>query len=261
MLSKKYIITGAANGIGQALTERLAGKNVEFLLIDIDETNLIKVGNACSAKGATVTLSVTDVRIASDMHEVVANWFRTSGLSYPRQTIVFAVAGIAETSEDNSFDIKDARNNLDTNYFGVLNTVYPSLSYMNEEGGGSLVLISSTSSYRSTRRSGEYSASKAALNLWAEGMRFKLHDQKITVHLIEPGFVATRMTENNTHFMPLMISKEKMASLIENAVRKKRKRVVLPRKALVYVIPSIFLPSGIYFNLFRLLDKYLGKKD
>jgi len=257
-----YVITGAANGIGRALSEQLAGLNVKLLLIDIDYENLLNVKINCEALGSHVTICNTDVRNSVEMNQQIDSWFsdiKTEDCLC--EVTVIAVAGIAETSSDNSFDLQHARSNMETNYFGVLNVVYPSIPHMQKMQGGSLVIISSTSSYRSTRRSGEYSASKSAVNLWAEGMRFKLFDTGIRMVLIEPGFVATRMTAGNTHFMPFMISKEKMAGLIIRAINQKKYRVVLPRKALLYVIPNIILPSFLYTRFFRFLDTKLGKRQ
>lgn len=254
-----YIITGAANGIGRAIATKIIRSGDSALLVDIDKENLIYVGELCRSIGAEVTTSCSDVRSNEDMDREISRWCASLGESLNPLT-VFAVAGIAETSEDNSYDLAHARNNIETNYFGVINTVYPAIPVMEQRSKGIIVVISSTSAYRSTRRSGEYSASKAALNLWAEGMRFKLYDRGISVHLIEPGFVRTRMTEGNTHFMPFMVSKELMASSIIKAINRRTNRKVLPRRALIYVIPNILLPSHLYTRLFRFLDKHMGKK-
>ena len=261
-ISSCYLITGAANGIGRALSEQVAGPNVKLLLIDIDYENLVVTKDNCESLGSQVMISNTDVRSSIDMNQEIEIWFSSIGTNgHLHEVTVVALAGIAETSDDNSFDLQQARSNMETNYFGVLNTVYPAVPHMQKLKGGSLVIISSTSSYRSTRRSGEYSASKSALNLWAEGMRFKLFDTGIRVILIEPGFVATRMTAGNTHFMPFMISKEKMALHITKAIKQKKYRVVFPRRALIYVALNMILPSYLYTKFFRLLDTKLGKQN
>lgn len=256
----RYIVTGAANGIGQAISEKLARPGASFLLIDIDVDNLATVAGTCALLGASVTTSSADVRSSDEVSAAISHWFEDV-IDKSGDVTLFAVAGIAETSEDNSFDFSHALSNVATNYFGVVNTVYSAVNYMSNAREGKVVVISSTSAYRSTRRSGEYSASKAALNLWAEGMRFKLLDRGITLYVIEPGFVATRMTEGNTHFMPFMVSREKMARMILSAINKKRYRTVLPKRALLYVFPMSVLPSRTYVALFRRLDRFLGKKE
>jgi short-subunit dehydrogenase len=205
-------ITGAASGIGEALSLRYAREGVTLGLLSRDaKSRLEEVAQVCRAKGAVVHAAGEFMGLAGRIDIVVAN----------------AGVAIVEYEEEGRM-LEAATANIDVNYYGVINTFAPFLDRLREQRSGSLVAISSNSALRATHNSGPYSASKAAVVLWTEGLRLRLRPYGVTVTTICPGFVDTAMTKVNKFWMPGMISAEKAARLIGRHIDRRSRVAVLP---------------------------------
>jgi len=225
MKYQSIFITGASSGIGEALSVLYAKEGIILGLLSTDTSNTLEdVADRCRAKGAKVLTYLTDVSENLAMEECVSDFQTKVG----NIDLVIANAGVAFV-EDSDFSETDIpMRNMKVNYFGVINTILPFIAHMKKSKSGHLVIISSISSLRSTHNSGAYSASKAAINLWSEGLRLRLRPYGIPVTTLCVGFVDTAMTKNNPFWMPGLISAPKAAQLIANAISKQKRMVALP---------------------------------
>lgn len=226
LMNSKVFITGGSSGIGEALGLRYAAPGVVMGLLSRDTNGALEtVAQACRHKGAEVHTYAVDVCDPVAIAEAAGDFVsRAGGID-----LVVANAGVNfpdDTPDTTPLDI--AKANIDGNYFGVINTLTPFLGPMKQQRQGSLVIISSISSLRATHNSGPYSASKAAVNLWAEGLRLKLRPFGISVTVLRVGFVDTAMTRGNPFWMPGLISADKAAEIIMNKTRRKARITVLP---------------------------------
>ena len=89
-------------------------------------------------------------------------------------------------------------------------------------GAGHLVAVSSIAAYITAPGSGQYCATKAGLNLWLESVRLELHAKGIAVTTINPGFIETAMTAENDFKMPMLMSAEKAARLMADAIERRK---------------------------------------
>lgn len=248
-------ISGASAGIGAALAKIYSRENVNIFLIANSRIDLLAdVSTACKLQNANIVYRSADVRSLSQMQKVAEEFFNLFG----RIDIVIANAGIAESSDGITPEILLARNNMETNYFGVINTVEAFLPSMKEQRSGHIVIISSIASKLVTRRSGAYSASKSAINSWANALRLQVKHNKIFVSVLNPGFVKTSMTEGNSHFMPGLISAEVAALKIKKLVDRKVRVKSFPLVAKLIIIVIQFLPKKIYESVFLILEGYIG---
>lgn len=225
-MGSKVFITGGSSGIGESLALQYAGPgNVVGLLSRDTNGRLETVSQACREKGAEVFTFVADARDPTVMEKAAQDFMSLAG----GIDIVVANAGVSvpdDTPNITTLDI--ARANMDGNYFGVINTVTPFLALMKRQRHGSIAITSSISSLRSTHNSGPYSASKAAVNMWAEGLRLQLRSFGISITVLRVGFVDTEMTRGNPFWMPGLISADKAAALIINKTNRKTRIAVLP---------------------------------
>lgn len=97
--------------------------------------------------------------------------------------------GLAGAVERTGMD--DARAQLETNFFGVARVVQAALPAMRAQGGGRIVLISSIGGLIGLPFQAYYSASKFAVEGFAEALSYEVFPFGVTVSLVEPGNVRT----------------------------------------------------------------------
>lgn len=225
MRYQSIFITGASSGIGEALSILCAEEGITLGLLSVNASgNLEEVANECRVKGARVLTYIADVSNNSVMEECATDFQKKVG----DIDLVIANAGVAFVEDSDFSETEIPMHNMKVNYFGVINTFLPFIAHMKENKSGHLVIISSISSLRSTHNSGAYSASKAAINLWSEGLRLRLRPYGIPVTTLCVGFVDTAMTRNNAFWMPGLISAPKAAQLIFKAITRRKRLVTLP---------------------------------
>ena len=81
-----------------------------------------------------------------------------------------------------------------TNITGVVNTIFPLLTAMRSRGKGQIAIVSSLASFMPMGGSAAYSASKAAVRMYGEGLRLVLRRDGINVNVICPGYIESPMT-------------------------------------------------------------------
>jgi NAD(P)-dependent dehydrogenase (short-subunit alcohol dehydrogenase family) len=87
--------------------------------------------------------------------------------------------------------IEAARAQLETNFFGCLRTLRAVIPPMRKAGRGRIALVGSLAGRAPIPFQAHYSASKAAVDALALGLRNELHGTGVTVSLIEPGDIDT----------------------------------------------------------------------
>lgn len=83
---------------------------------------------------------------------------------------------------------------IHTNVDGAIATLSAGLALFRQQGHGQLVGTSSVAAYRGLPESAAYSASKAALSTFMEGVRAETLGENIDVTVLHPGFIDKRST-------------------------------------------------------------------
>jgi NAD(P)-dependent dehydrogenase (short-subunit alcohol dehydrogenase family) len=137
-----------------------------------------------------IALDVTDSEQIAELAASIAA--RTLRLDAILCNAGFAMAGFAE-------DVSDAelRQQFDTNFFGAAAVTRAFLPPMRRQGSGHVVMISSISGRMGFPGVGSYSASKFALEGWAETLRLEMKPLGIQVVLVEPGSFETDIWTRN----------------------------------------------------------------
>ena len=237
MTQTSILITGASSGIGEALAQEYAAPGVFLALSGRNAERLEDVAVRCRAKGASVTLSTVSV---TDQ-EAMETWIAATDQAQPLD-LVIANAGISGGSGNAGESEAQARAIFDVNLNGVLNTVWPAVNAMRAHGGGHIVIISSLASLTPLPGAPAYSASKAAVKAYGEALNGALKADGIVVTTICPGFVESRITQNNPFPMPLLMTGPQAAAHMRKGLDKARTsgRVSLvfpwPLAALTWVV-------------------------
>ncbi len=236
------LITGASSGLGEALARACAAEGVVLHLSGRDAARLEATALSCRQLGARVLPRVVDVRDTSGM----AEWIAGAG----RLDLVIANAGIGTGTGDATEPAAAAREVFETNVTGVLNTVLPALEVMagqdvaGDGWRGHVAVVASIAAFVASPSAPAYSASKSAVQRWAEARDASERKRGIRLHSICPGFVTTPMTASNPFPMPWIMSADEAARRTLDGIAAGQLRVVYPRRlyALARVVGA--LPPG-----------------
>ena len=188
------IVTGGTTGIGRAIAIQLAADGCHVLV--------------CGRHQREMNDALRDLRkvsenvfgVIADMAEQrgVGKFFRESDRRLPSLDILVANAGLAaEKTAD--LDYREIDYVIRTNVTGYLACAHEAIARMRRRKRGHIVLIGSMSAV-SRRGSSVYTASKSAIQGYAEALGKEVADFGIKVTLIEPGAVGADMQPNpRTH--------------------------------------------------------------
>ena len=218
------VITGASSGIGEALALDYAAPGVALALNGRDAGRLEAVAAACRAKGATVVAGTVDVV----EREKVADWLKAFDAAHPVDLLI-ANAGISIDKDNSSLDdFSRIRKTFEVNVDGVFNTVEPLLPALMARKHGQIAIVASLASFIGLPYSASYNASKAAVRVWGESIRYVLKKHGIGVSVVCPGFVVSRMTANAPFPMPFLMTSARAASIIRRGLARNHARIAFP---------------------------------
>jgi short-subunit dehydrogenase len=223
---RSILITGASSGIGRALALNYAAPDMHLALGGRNHDRLEAVAADCRAKGATVTLGVLDVRDRTRM----AEWIFSVDDAHP---IELAIVNAGVTSGIGMGRLREhpdiVRNVIATNVIGTINTVDPLVERMCMRARGRIAVMGSLGALRGLPACPAYSASKAAVHAYAEGLRGALAPLGVGVTIIAPGFVATELNNNIVCPKPLLMDTARAARIIRRGLNRERAVIVFPR--------------------------------
>ncbi|CCQ74419.1 SDR family oxidoreductase [Magnetospira sp. QH-2] len=238
---RAILITGASSGIGEALALEYAAPGLRLFLSGRDANRLQAVVDACRAKGAEATGQVIDVA----EREAMAVWVDQCDAQRPLD-LVIANAGIASASLDPLAEEEKAlRRVMATNTDGVFNTVFPALGPMRDRGRGQIALMASLAGYLGMPGAAAYCASKAAVKVWGEALRGELADEGIRVSVINPGWVDSRITQQNSFPMPFFMRADKAAKIIRRGLYRNKGRIAFPWPTATMAWLMMILPDSL----------------
>lgn len=236
------VITGASSGIGEALALQYAVPGTMLSLSGRCAERLESVAAQCGAKGADVQASRVEVTDRAAMQ----GWLLSCDARRPI-TLLVANAGISGGTQGvmNGEDPAQVRRIFDINVTGVFNTIEPVLPLMRARRLGQIAIMSSLAGFCGWAGAPAYCSSKAAVRVYGESLGASLKGTGISVHVICPGFVVSRMTAVNDFPMPFLMSADRAAKIIVRSIRRGKSRIAFPLLPYAFVRVLEVLPSGL----------------
>lgn len=235
-------VTGASSGIGAGLARRLAAHGVEVALAARRAPELEALAAEISRAGGKARVYPLDV---ADV-DAVERTLLAADDALGGIDLVVANAGVAKQCWAGKLSYADCAGTIDVNVRGAVATLVALLPRMVERGRGHVCGISSLAQYRGLPRSAAYSASKAFLSTFLEGLRVDLHSTAVAVTDVRPGFVKTPIIEGADHPLPFLVELDDAIDIIHRALQREEAVVAFPWQLATVVRSSRVLPAGIW---------------
>lgn len=189
LLSRRIaLVTGAAQGIGLSIAQRLAAEGAHVVLTDVDYDGVKSAAlQLCGAYGYDRALALQmDV---TDTIEV-ANAFKELRLRYGGLDILISNAGVAHAGAIDNLSLIEWQRALDVNTTGHFLVAQQTIRLMKEQGlGGSLVFVATKNVTAPGGEFGAYSASKAAEVQLARVLAIENGEYGIRCNVVNPDAV------------------------------------------------------------------------
>jgi NADP-dependent 3-hydroxy acid dehydrogenase YdfG len=192
---KVAVVTGASSGIGEATAEALAREGAAVVVAARREERLAGLVERIEGEGGRVLAAICDVTDESQAHGLI----QKAREEFGSVDILVNNAGVMLLSTVGKGLSDQWRQMFEVNVMGLLYTTDAAIDVMKQQGSGHLVNISSVAGRKVTRdSSGVYAGSKHAVGAISEGLRQELLEDGIRVTVVEPGAVATELTDHIT---------------------------------------------------------------
>lgn len=238
---RRVWLVGASSGIGAALAQQLAASGAQLALSGrrLDALRALEIPGALLLP-ADATCPDSLVHAHQDL---LAAW---GGVD-----LAIYLAGDYVPMRADSFDAVRARRLIEVNFCGALSLAGVLLPRL--EPGTGIAFVASVAGYRALPQALAYGPGKAALIHFAEGLHLELAPRGIGVWVINPGFVATRLTARNDFSMPALQTPRQAAQAILDGFARGRFEIHFPRRFSRALKLLALLPARWYFPLIRRL--------
>lgn len=197
-------VTGAASGIGHAVTCALLAQGAEVLLIDRDPALLKQaMQDLAPDQQARAHASLADITDADRLKELLTGFgpldaiFANAGISGGPGfgTPAGQESGVLERQSMDHW-----RQVLDVNLMGTVQTLQAALPVLRRGGGGRMVVTASVAGLQAEPFvSYAYAMAKTAVVRLVQQTALELAPQGITVNAIAPGFIRTGIADGRLH--------------------------------------------------------------
>ena len=186
LTGKSAIVTGAAKGIGKAISTKLALQGAHVAMLDRDESSLAEALREIQAKGGKVSSHVCD----TTNHQQVKKSFEAISQSFGL-TILINNAGIPHIGNVEQATEEDFDKIYQVNVKGTFNCLQAGVIEMKKSGGGIIINIASIAAVVGLADRFAYSASKGAVLSMTYSIAKDYLAHNIRCNSISPGRVHT----------------------------------------------------------------------
>lgn len=240
---KRVWLVGASSGIGAALARTLAEQGAQLAL---SSRQLAAVERLRAELPGTGHLALAcDATSPAQLESACATLFS----AWAAVDVAIYLAGDYVPLRAHDFTPAAVRRLCEVNYLGAVNFSHAVLPLLARDDGGGLVLVSSVAGYRGLPKALGYGPAKAALIHFAEVLFLDLRRRGIGVWVVNPGFVATRLTAQNDFRMPALITPEVAARDFLQGLASGAFDIHFPKRFTRCMKLLRLLPYRLYFSL------------
>jgi short-subunit dehydrogenase len=188
---KIVVVTGASMGIGEAISQLFADHGASIVMLSRDASR-VEAARARVGHPERTLAMACDVRHREDID-------RALGLAmhhFQRIDVWINNAGHGLLDSVAQMDMAACHEMFETNFFGSVSAMQAVIPVMRQQGGGTIINISSVAGHIPIPFHAAYSATKFALNAIGKAARVELRADNIHVLTVCPGYVQTQFSKN-----------------------------------------------------------------
>jgi short-subunit dehydrogenase len=252
---KIVVVTGASMGIGEAIAKSFADQGASVVMLSRDAGRVEAARERVGHSERTLAIAC-DVRHREDVDRVI-------GLTvhhFQRIDVWVNNAGHGLLDSVAQVNMAACREMFDTNFFGAVGAMQAVIPVMRQQGGGTIINISSVAGHIPIPFHAAYSATKFALNAMGKAAGVELKKDGIYVLTVCPGYVRTAFSENAVQGNDLKrvrpgsvkgITAERVARATLRGYLKQRREVIVPW--------TMYVPVRIYQHFPGLVEWAMGR--
>jgi short-subunit dehydrogenase len=191
---KTFVVTGAGNGIGRAITLTLLNQGARVAAVDLNEDYLNetkKLSGKHSDKISLHVLNITDQEALAELPNQVEK-------AHHHVDAIINNAGIIQPFvKIEDLEMEDIDRVMNVNFYGTLYMIKAFLPFLKERPQAHIANVSSMGGFLPVPGQSIYGASKAAVKLMTEALYAELRNTNVGVSIIFPGATETKISEHS----------------------------------------------------------------
>jgi short-subunit dehydrogenase len=235
-MTSTCLITGASSGIGQQLALHYAANGWTVYAVARSADKLDEL-----SKNAGIHALPLDLTDNTALQTAAASLLEQGVIL----DLVLLNAGTCEYVDAHDLDLAAFERTFAINFHAVVAATKYFMPLLKASLSPQLAIVSSMAHFFPFTRSQAYGASKAAVSYFTDSLRVDLAGSGISVHLIEPGFVDTPLTQKNDFSMPFLVSVDDAAERIYSGLLRGNSRIRFPRRLSVMLKLLSMLPYNL----------------
>jgi short-subunit dehydrogenase len=255
LAGKIVVVTGASMGIGEAIAKLFADHGASVVMLSRDAGRVEAARGRVGHVERTLALAC-DVRHREEIDRAI-------GLTlhhFQRIDIWVNNAGHGLLDSVAQMEMAACREMFDTNFFGAVMGMQAVVPVMRQQGGGTIINISSVAGHIPLPFHAAYSATKFAMNAIGKAAGAELQKDGIHVLTVCPGYVRTAFNQNvvlgneRKKVRPDSvrgITAERVARATLRGYVKKKREVIVPW--------TMYAPQKIYQLFPALVERAMSK--
>jgi len=189
LAGKVCLITGGAQGIGEACARLFLEEGARVVLVDIHKEKGESLQSHLQAQGHEVLFVTSDIGNKVEVDSLISHVLE----SYGRIDVLISNAGIFKAAPFLEVTEADFDEVLRVNLKGAFLIGQAVARVMKTQGGGAIVHMSSVNGVLAIPEIASYNVSKGGLNQLTRAMALALADSGIRVNAVAPGTIATEL--------------------------------------------------------------------
>jgi decaprenylphospho-beta-D-erythro-pentofuranosid-2-ulose 2-reductase len=190
---QSVLLLGGTSEIGLAIVRTLPGDRLQRVVLAGRPSERLDEAAADMAQ-ALPAVTVETARFDADEPTTHRGELEAILGGGDIDVVIVAFGLLGDQSAINA-DPAQALQLIQTNYVGGASALLQTADLLKEQGRGSIIVLSSVAGDRARAANFVYGSTKAGIDALSQGLADSLHGSGVSVLVVRPGFVRTRMTE------------------------------------------------------------------